>query len=162
MEKINYELLGNQRRSIISPDLKYMSMVEHKEEFHFNSALIIDPENTDLFICSRMFLLRSVAKDIYTRRTIHSAISLITELENPVDIIVIDFISSKDELLEFLINFENLPEKYTKNCKIFILSALLDYYPEIIKEAFKFKNVVMTMCKPMSDENIQCIINRKD
>ncbi|MDQ3190482.1 MAG: hypothetical protein M3Q58_02725 [Bacteroidota bacterium] len=135
-------------------------MTKQNEKFHYNSALIIDPEITDLFICSKMFFLKKVAKDVYTRKNINSAITLINKMENPVDIIVIDFLSN--DLIKFLQKFGKLPEKQTKNIKVFILSALLEYYPGVINEALRFKNVVMTMDKPMSEENMKTIISLKD
>ncbi|MDQ3190479.1 MAG: hypothetical protein M3Q58_02710 [Bacteroidota bacterium] len=137
-------------------------MVQNQNLTCFNSALIIDREDTDLFICSRMFLLMNIATEIYTRKTIDSAIQLIETLPNPFDIIVIDFISLNNELLNFLGKLEMHSAENTKNTKISILSAVSDFYPKEIEQALKFKNVVMALDKPMDMGNIKKIIGFKD
>ncbi len=150
-------------KTFFPSDSKFKHMMENIAPAHYNSALIIDPENTDLFICSKMFMFRNVVKDIYTRKTITGAINFIARSKAPLDLVIIDFLS-KDEkgLMEFLQRFDQLPKEKARNTKIFVLSALLDCYQERVNEVLKYKNVVTLMNKPMNDPNIQTIVSFKD
>lgn len=137
-------------------------MTEGNKPTYFNSVLIIDKEDVDLFICSRMLVITKVVNNIYTRKTIDSAIEFIVALESPVDIIIIDFISPNNELVEFLEKLNSLSLESIKNTKIIILSAVADYFLKEVAEALKFKNVVMVLNKPISETNIEKIINLND
>ena len=158
---MNFHYFSESEERLFVPPVIKPKMNKMIETSCFNSALVIDNEDTDLFITSRMLVSKSIAKEIYTQKTIDSAIELIKLLETPPDLIFIDFISKDNEVIKFLRKFYHLPKYLTKDCKIIILSALLDYYVDEVNDALSFENVVMSMPKPLSDEQLKMIINLK-
>ena len=132
-----------------------------KRSYPFNSVLIIDNEDTDLFIAGKMFALKKAAKEIHAEKSTDAAIALIKKLHTPPDLVLIDFISNDYELIKFLREYHNLPKDRTNNCKIVIQSALLDYYDNEVEDALCYDNVVMAMPKPMDEDSMQIIIDLK-
>ena len=129
--------------------------------YPFNSVLIIDNEDTDLFIAGKMFALKKAAKEIHAEKSTDTAIALIKKLNTPPDLVLIDFVSNDLELIKFLREFHNLPKDRTNNCKIVIQSALLDYYDDEVEDALCYDKVVMAMPKPMDEDSMQIIIDLK-
>ena len=158
---MNFHYFSESEERLFVPSVIKPEMIKAMETSCFNSALVIDNEDTDLFITSRMLVSKCIAKEIYTQKNVDSAIELIKLLQTPPDLIFIDFISKDNEVIKFLRKFYHLPKYLTKDCKIIILSALLDYYVDEVNDALSFENVVMSMPKPLSDEQLKLILNLK-
>lgn len=115
-------------------------------------AMLVDDNEIDIFIVKKMFEQNQFSGRVIIRNSGAEALDyLIGEYEgnrNLPNVIFLDLFMPKMDGYEFLIEYSKLPEMLKKQCKIVILSVLVN--PSEIKKLKSNKDVFEILEKPLT------------
>ena len=107
-----------------------MKMVgDQKTEITYNSALIIDDEELELFLGKKTLMENNVTERVYTETSVRSALHFLRNTSELPELIFID-----EKMREFVNNLAHFPFHTTRKCKVFVLSYNNVSISKIVKE----------------------------
>jgi CheY-like chemotaxis protein len=124
-------------------------------EKQYNSILLIDDNEIDLFIAESIVKSTAFAKRVYKECSGVNALNFLKSLTNEQDLPEIIFLDINMPVMdgfEFLKAFEALPAAIRKKPKIIMLSSSL--VREEREKAMKFPSVIKYISKPLQLEDI--------
>lgn len=119
---------------------------------HFNSVMIIDDDETDLWITERLLTNNVIVEKVYTEKNARKALKLIKGIQSKKDlpeIILLDMKMPGFDGFAFLKEFAKFPKRITTLCNILILSAYFQLEPELIDQTKKYPFVSKHLNKPL-------------
>ena len=125
---------------------------QEDKKLHFNSVMIIDDDETDLWITERLLLLEVVVKKVYKEKDPLNALALIKGIKNKKDlpeIIILDMKMPGFDGFAFLKEFAKFPKRITSACSVLLLSAYFQLEPELIDQTKNYAFVSKYLNKPL-------------
>lgn len=120
----------------------------------FRTIMIIDDNNIDLYITSRMILKNGFAEHILEYASALHALSYLNEVapdpEAWPDVILVDIYMPLMSGFEFMEAYDLLPENLKAHSRVFIVSSTID--PKDIDRIRSDKNITAFHEKPISRE----------
>lgn len=128
------------------------------KKLKLNSVLIIDDDETDLWITERLLLNRVNVKRVHKEKDPLRALDFIKGIKNLKElpeIIILDLRMPGFDGLAFLREFAKYPKRITSACNVLILSAYFQLEPELIDLTRKYPFVGQYLEKPLDVSQIQ-------
>lgn len=124
--------------------------------------MIIDDNEIDLFIGKKVVELYGFANDVINKNNCKDALNYLSKECNSKqelpDFIFCDWFMPIQNGQNFLEEFAKKPEKIINQCKVIILSTLID--EKEIQELIKKKHVYAFLQKPLSENSLKAIIKK--
>lgn len=128
-------------------------------DFRYENVLLIDDNEINNFINSKLISEQNFAKNVEVKESGHAALNYLKEKSSKPDelpqVIFLDIMMPVMDGFEFLEEYEKLPAAVTKKCKIIMLSS---------SEAFKDLNransnpwVYKFLNKPLTEDVLEAI-----
>lgn len=124
----------------------------HKTKFE--TVMIIDDNNIDLYISSRLIIKNFFGSKVLEYSNAQEALNYIVENQNDISIlpqiIFVDIYMPMMSGFQFLDEYEKLPQEVKNNCKVYIISTTID--EDDIVRSRRDKNVISFHVKPINKE----------
>ncbi len=131
-----------------------------EQNFKFKSLMLVDDNNIDLYITSRVVSKCNFAKDIKQYTSAKKALDFLQENQNDFSqlpqVIFVDIYMPQMSGFEFMVEYDKLPLDLKKYCKVYILSSSID--KDDTKRANDDMNVVAFQVKTITKEFLDSII----
>lgn len=124
---------------------------------HFNSVMIIDDDETDLWITERLLLNEANVKKLHKEKNPLRALDFIKEIKNKKDlpeIIILDMKMPGFDGFAFLKEFAKFPKRITSACSVLLLSAYFQLEPELIDQTKNYPFVSKHLKKPLDAQQL--------
>jgi CheY-like chemotaxis protein len=132
-----------------------------KEVQTFGTVMIIDDNNIDLYVTSRMMVKNNFGENILEYPYAQDALQyLIDHQENPErlpQVILVDIYMPMMSGFEFMEEYDKLDDAFKQKCKVYIVSSTIDQTD--IDCTKKDINIIGFHEKPVTKEFLQQIIN---
>lgn len=126
----------------------------------FAIVMLIDDNNIDLMIASRLLLKNNFAQQIIKFNTVGDAVDyLLDNKEHPdlwPDVIFVDIYMPLLSGFDFLAAYDTLPETMKKRCRVFVISSSID--EQDIGKVNKDPNVVGFHVKNITKSFLDSIV----
>jgi CheY-like chemotaxis protein len=123
------------------------------------NVMIIDDNEIDILIASRLILKHSFAENIIKYTDPKEALNYLIENQNDAvalpEVILLDIMMPLMTGFEFMEAYDQLDASIKKHCKVYIVSSTID--KDDIQRAQNDKNVVGFQVKPINDKFIGLI-----
>ena len=122
------------------------------KKLHFNSVMIIDDDEMDLWITEKLLLNKVVVKRVHKEKDPLNALAFIKGIKSKNDlpeIILLDMKMPGFDGFAFLKEFAKFPKRITTACSVLILSAYFQLEPELIEQTRKYPFVSKYLNKPL-------------
>ncbi|RTY89834.1 response regulator [Flavobacterium sp. GT3R68] len=120
----------------------------------FQKVMIVDDNNIDVFISSRMIIKNYFSKEVLQYTNAPEALQYLKDNQENItelpQIIFIDIYMPMMSGFEFFEEYERLSDTLKNHCKAYMLSSTID--KEDISLAEKNKNIVGFLAKPITKE----------
>jgi CheY-like chemotaxis protein len=117
----------------------------------FNTAMVIDDNNIDLYITARVMRKNNIAKEVLEFSSALAALEYLRRNQDNLDLIpqllFVDIYMPQMSGFEFMEAFDTLPLKVKQHCRCYIISSTID--EKDIDRANADKNVVGFEEKPV-------------
>jgi CheY-like chemotaxis protein len=123
--------------------------------FKVKLALLIDDNDTDLFVHKRFVEISQFADQVITFRSAIEALGHLSDTNEPPEIIFLDLNMPMMDGFEFLEKFNGLPEKIINYCKVVVLTSSGNVSDR--NRAVKFQNVIDFISKPLGIHSLEQI-----
>lgn len=126
----------------------------------FETVMIIDDNNIDLYITTRMIIKNNFGKKVLEYSTAEEALHYLQDNQETIaalpQLIFVDIYMPVMSGFQFLDEYDKLSPTLKKHCKVFIISSTIDNID--IARARNDKNVVSFQVKPISKAFLDRII----
>lgn len=120
----------------------------------FDLVMIIDDNNIDLYVCSRMINKNNFGKKVLQYSVATEALKFLQDNQDNFSelpqVIFVDLYMPMMSGFEFMEQYEKLSPALKEHCKVYILSSSIDN--EDLERAGMDKNVVSFQVKPITLE----------
>lgn len=126
----------------------------------FETVMIIDDNNIDLYISSRLIIKKYFGKKVLEYSDGNEALKYLRDNQDTISalpqIIFIDIYMPLMSGFEFLEEYDKLPSDLKNHCKAYIISSTID--EKDILRANNDKNIVSFQVKPINKEFLSRIV----
>lgn len=127
----------------------------------FEIVMIIDDNNIDLYITSRMIIKNNFAEKVLQYISGVDALQYLTDNQNNLallpEIILVDIYMPLMSGFEFMEAFDGLPDKVKNHCKAYIVSSSIDEGD--ILRAQNDSNITAFHEKPINEKFLNDLLN---
>lgn len=120
----------------------------------FNTAMVIDDNNIDLYITARIMRKNNIAREVLEFTSALEALGYLRQNQDNLalipELIIVDIYMPQMSGFEFMEAFDTLPLKVKEYCRCYIISSTID--EKDIDRANADKNVVGFEEKPVKPE----------
>ena len=130
-------------------------MTSQEKKPKFNSVMVVDDLDVDLFIAEKTFSTQTEVNAIYLEKNGASALKFLKSIKKPEDIpelIILDVRMPGMNVFKFVKEFEIITQRKCCNSRIFLVSAFFDYEEEVIMKARKYPIITKCIRKPFKSE----------
>ena len=131
------------------------------ENWKFNSILIIDDDEFDLFIARNILIRNNSADIIFTETSGRAALHFLLNTKEVPDLILLDYLMFEMNGLEFIEEFKRLPTHITEKCKIVLLSAMVKFYEIDRITMMNSEHTLGVLGKPLVVSQLTEMINKR-
>jgi CheY-like chemotaxis protein len=115
-----------------------------------NFVLLVDDEEIDLFINRKLLTMHGVCSNIHSETSVKGALEFLRLSPVVPDLILLDLKMPNMDGLDFLNEFERLPNRITDKCKVVLLSAYIYYHEDEVKQAKAHPALYKYLQKPLN------------
>jgi len=127
----------------------------------FGTVMIIDDNNIDLYVTSRMMTKNSFGENILEYSYAQEALQYLIDHENDFqrlpEVILVDIYMPMMSGFEFMEHYDKLNAEFKRRCKVYIVSSTIDQTD--INRTKTDPNISGFQEKPVTKEFLQQIIN---
>jgi CheY-like chemotaxis protein len=128
----------------------------------FRKVMIIDDNEIDIFIASKMILKHSLAEKIIKYNNAKDALDYLIKNQSDIkelpEIILLDINMPLMTGFEFIDIYEKLDSNLKSHCKVYIVSSTID--KDDIERARSNKNIVAFQVKPVTTKFLNSIASK--
>ncbi|WP_373493491.1 response regulator [Aquiflexum sp.] len=121
---------------------------------NFENVMIIDDNQIDLYIVSRMITKNSFGKNVLQYSSAIEALNYLKENQEDIPrlpaVIFVDIYMPGMSGFEFMAEYDKLSTALKKHCRVFIISSSID--EQDLAKANRDKNIVTMKEKPITEE----------
>lgn len=127
-----------------------------KSNFSFKTVMVIDDSGMDRILLEKMLPRNSFAETVISCKSATDALGYLKEKKASLpEIIFLDINMPEMDGLEFLEEYDKLPERVKNNCIIIVLSNTSNLFE--IKRAEENKHVTLFLPKPLTKGKLEVI-----